>query len=203
VEPTKNRSSDLVGNFVDLVKSMGVIYAGHIHKHKEFIAKGRRFVFVGSPYQQTLGEIGSDCGYYVLDDFNRAEFRHVVSAPKHVQIPMSKVADGSFDFSAVRNSIIQKVYDVDIDQKTEANVSQRINDFKPYEELLPDYRVSIDSQTSRGDGSSQLELIRKSKIEYMRNYVDNIQQAALDEQGLDREKLFNVLERYYAKVAEG
>ena len=37
----------------------------------------------------------------------------------------------------------------------------------------------------------------------MRNYVDNIQQAALDENGLDREKLFNVLERYYAKVAEG
>ena len=103
----------------------------------------------------------------------------------------------------MHNSIIQKVYDIDIDRKTEANVSQQINDFKPYEELLPDYRVSIDSQTSRGDGSSQLELIRKSKIEYMRNYVDNIQQAALDEQGLDREKLFNVLERYYAKVAEG
>ena len=187
---------------MDLVRSTGIIYAGHIHKHKEFIAKGRRFVFVGSPYQQTLGEIGSDCGYYVLDDSNRSEFRHVVSAPKHVRILMSKVMDGSFDFRTVHNSIIQKVYDVDIDQKTEASVSQRINDFKPYEELLPDYQVSIDGQTGCDTGNSQLELIRKSKVEYMRNYVDNIPKAALDEQGLDREKLFNVLERYYAKVAE-
>lgn len=37
----------------------------------------------------------------------------------------------------------------------------------------------------------------------MRNYVDNIDQVALDEQGVDREKLFNVLEHYYVKATEG
>lgn len=119
----KNKSSDLVGNFVDLVKNDGVIYAGHIHKHKEFVAKGRKFAFVGSPYQQTLGEIDSQCGYYLLDGSNYAEFRETTSAPRHVQILMSKVMDGSFDFRVVSNSIIQKVYDIDVDQKTEAVVN--------------------------------------------------------------------------------
>ena len=44
------KSNDLIGNFVDLVKPNGTIYAGHIHNHKEFRAKGRRFIFIGSPY---------------------------------------------------------------------------------------------------------------------------------------------------------
>ena len=45
------KSNDLIGSFVDLVKPNGTIYAGHIHNRKEFRAKGRRFIFVGSPYQ--------------------------------------------------------------------------------------------------------------------------------------------------------
>lgn len=44
------KSGDLVGSFVELAKSGGVVYAGHIHQHKEFMSRGREFVFVGSPY---------------------------------------------------------------------------------------------------------------------------------------------------------
>lgn len=44
-------TGDLVGDFVDVVKiDSGTIFSGHIHNRKEFIAKGRNFVFVGSPY---------------------------------------------------------------------------------------------------------------------------------------------------------
>jgi hypothetical protein len=46
----KNKSSDLIRNFVDLVKKNGIIYAGHIHQHKEFVVKGREFIFIGTPY---------------------------------------------------------------------------------------------------------------------------------------------------------
>lgn len=47
-----------------------------------------------------------------------------------------------------------------------------------------------------------IELIRKSKLEYIRNYVDGIDQLALNEQGIDRKRLFSVLESYYRKVVE-
>lgn len=54
-----------------------------------------------------------------------------------------------------------------------------------------------------GSDNSSLDLIRKSKVDYMKNYVENIEQAALDSQNLDRDKLFSVLEEYYKKVTEG
>jgi len=49
---TKNKSTtgDYVGDFVDVVKRNGFVFSGHIHQHKEFLAKGRKFIFVGDPY---------------------------------------------------------------------------------------------------------------------------------------------------------
>lgn len=44
------KSNDMVGNFVEVVKPNGYIYAGHIHKRKEFVTKDRNFIFVGAPY---------------------------------------------------------------------------------------------------------------------------------------------------------
>lgn len=199
----ESKSSSLIGNFVDLVKRGGTIYAGHIHRHKEFLVRGRKFFFVGSPYQQTLGEIDSPCGYYILDRSNRPEFQAINSTPHHVKVTMSDVVAGKFDFKCVANAIIQKIYDIDVDAKTEAETNQRINDFKPYEELLPDYQVAVGSYDEKNRDNSSLELIRKSKIEYMRNYVENIDSAALGAQDLNRDKLFDVLESYYKRVTEG
>jgi len=45
-----SESSKLIGNFVDICCKNGVVFAGHIHKRKEMIVKGRNFIFVGSPY---------------------------------------------------------------------------------------------------------------------------------------------------------
>ena len=198
----KRKSDDLLGNFVDLVKRGGRIYAGHIHNHKETTVKGRWFSFVGSPYQQTLGEIDSASGYYVLDEGNRPEFFETKSAPKHVQIEMSKAVSGKFDFGLVTGNIVQKIYDADVSPKDDQAVNKKINDFKPYEELLPDYLVEVGRGAGEEASAEAIELIRKSKLEYIRNYVDGIDQLALDEQGIDRKRLFSVLESYYRKVVE-
>lgn len=195
----KPKSADLIGNFVDLVRKGGTVYAGHIHTRKEFSVRDRDFVFIGSPYQQNLGDIGSDRGFYVLDESNTRKFVKI-TAPEHVQVFMSEALKPGYDFSKCAGSIVQKVYDVDVKPSEDNGISQRITDFKPYEELLPDYRVAISRDSNTDDGV--IELIRKSKLDYMRNYVDNIDAAALDEQGVDREDLFETLERYYKKVAE-
>ena len=46
----KAKSADLLKTFIDLVKKNGTIFSGHIHQHKEFAAKGRKFIFIGTPY---------------------------------------------------------------------------------------------------------------------------------------------------------
>ena len=191
------KSCDLVGSFVELAKRDGVIYAGHIHQHKEFMSRGREFIFVGSPYQQNLGEIGGSTGYYVLDNSNRRCFIEMSGVPKHIQLFMSEAK--GFDFSALAGNIVQKVYDVDVDRDFDGEVSMRIAAACPYEEVMPEYKVSIKSDGT--PSSKSAELIRKSKLEYLRNYVDEMKDEDLASKGLDRDRLFETLEKYYKAVA--
>ena len=200
-----DKSMDLVGDFVELAKKSGTVFAGHIHKHKEFMSKGRKFIFVGSPYQQTLGDIGNECGYYVIDEDNKYKFIEIDCVPKHVKLMMSDVIKqgiNNFDFSIVKGNIVQKVYDIDVKQADESAIVQKINDFKPYEELVPDYQVAVDlsGKNRSADEKNSVELLKKSKLDYVKHYIDCIDQKVLDENKIDRDKLFEVLSEYYKRA---
>ena len=207
IEYIKNngiKSGNLVGDFVEYAKQFGTIYAGHIHEHKEFVAKCREFVFVGSPYQQNFGEIGSVDGFYVLDEQNKRHFHHISSVPIHVRLHMSTILKegiDDFDFSIVKGNFVQKIYDVDVSMDIEAKINQKIADMMPFEEALPEY--SIASAVDKTVVTSQsLEMIKKSKLDYIKNYVDKIEEKALSEKDLDRGELYKTLEAYYMKAME-
>ena len=70
----------------------------------------------------------------------------------------------------------------------------------PYEELLPDYEVELSFSSDIKIQNESIELIKKSKLEYVRNYISNIDKKVLDEQGIDKDKLFSVIEKHYNKV---
>ena len=70
----------------------------------------------------------------------------------------------------------------------------------PYEELLPDYEVELSFSYDMKIQNESIELIKKSKLEYVRNYISNIDKKVLDEQGIDKDKLFSVIEQHYNKV---
>ena len=107
----------------------------------------------------------------------------------------------NYDFKNVTNNIIHKIYDVDVDPLIDAKISQRINDLHPYEELLPDYEVDVNNADVKIQNET-ISLIKKSKLEYIKNYVDNIDKSTLKDQQLDAEKLFGTLREYYNKVTE-
>lgn len=61
------------------------------------------------------------------------------------------------------------------------------------------------SLSTLGDDASQNEsisLIKKSKLDYIKNYISSIDDALLSEQKIDRDKLYGVLESYYKEVVE-
>lgn len=196
---SKRESSDMVGNFVEVVKPGGCLYAGHIHMHKEFVSRGRDFVFVGSPYEQNTGDAGNPKGYYLLDDRNNRKFIELTAVPKHVFVSVKSVMDGKFDFKLCAGNIVQKIYDIEISQADEARLNQSITDMRPYEELPPEYRVAAD-YSGNTESSESIKLIRKSKLDYMKAYVNNISDESLNQQGVNRESLISVLSEYYEKI---
>lgn len=202
---TKKKASELVGDFVELVKRSGTIFSGHIHQHREFVAKRRKFIFIGSPYEQTRGDRGNECGYYILDENNKYKFIKTIGTPKHVELRMSKVIDvgiDKFDFSIVKGNILHKIYDCDVDRISDSKITQKITDYKPYDELIPDYEVSLNYNDGVNLQNETIALIKKSKLEYIKNYIDNIDKAVLSEQEIDAARLYKMLEEYYEKVTE-
>lgn len=191
---------DLVGDFVDIAKKTGKIFSGHIHGHKEFLSKGRWFSFVGSPYQQNLGEIGCKCGFYIIDEENNAKFVELDGIPKHIEVRVSQMLKDDFDFSCIKGNIVHKIYDVDIEAADDAKLSQKINDQQPYEELMPDYEVTLKDTSTTEITDESIALIKKSKMEYVKRYVGNIDKKILEAEGLEADKLIAVLEDHYDMV---
>jgi DNA repair exonuclease SbcCD nuclease subunit len=200
-----SKSSELLGSFIELVKPRtGIILAGHIHQHKEMLAKnGRKFIFIGTPYEQNLGELGNACGFYEISEEGKLKFNKLDKLPKHIQLKTSeikKIGFEEFDFSEVSGNIVQKIYDEELSQAEEAKLLQKINDFKPYEELLPEYKVAIQYALKSKDDQTSVELLQKSKLEYIKNYIDNMDSKVLEASNVDRDKLFGILESYYKRV---
>ena len=195
-----------LGSFIELAKPNGTIFAGHIHQHKEMVVKGRNFIFVGSPYQQNLGEYGCKCGYYIINN-NKWKFHEILGLPRHVKIECSKVLDAKidqYDFSIVQNNIVQKIYDIDVKVEDDIKINQKIASFKPYEELLPEYKVSLNLEKIDGKTENEIamqSLISKSKLDYIDSYVGQIDNKVLGSENIDRKKLLEIMHKYYAKVA--
>lgn len=200
-----SKLSELLGSFIELAKpKTGVILAGHIHQHKEMIAKsGRKFIFIGSPYEQNLGDIGNSCGFYEISEEGKLKFTKLDKLPKHIQLKTSEIKKAGiekFNFSNVSGNIVQKIYDEELTQAEEAKLAQKINDFKPYEELLPEYKVAIQYALKSKDDQTSVELLQKSKLEYIRNYIDNIDNKVLEDANVEKDELFTLLESYYKRV---
>ncbi len=200
-----SKAAELLGSFIELVKpNSGIVLAGHIHQHKEMVAKNsRKFIFIGTPYEQNLGELGNACGFYEISEFGELKFIKLDKLPKHIQLKTSeikKIGIEKFDFSQVTGNIVQKIYDEELTQAEEAKLLQKINDFKPYEELLPEYKVAIQYALKSKDDQTSVELLQKSKLEYIKNYIDNIDDKVLEASSIKRDELFGILESYYKRV---
>jgi DNA repair exonuclease SbcCD nuclease subunit len=196
-------SSDLLGDWVEIVKPKGIIFAGHIHNHKEFYTKNRKFIFIGSPYQQTLGEIDSIDGFYVINEQNKEFFVELSNIPKHIDLKISEIVNNidGFDFSIVKNNIVHCIYDVEIDESLNSKIINSISNNNPYEELPSDYdiKVNISNDTNY---TESIDIIKRSKIEYIQNYIDKKCIEYINEKELSKDKLYKIIREYYDKANE-
>ena len=199
----KLEEDESVTNFVDLAAADGIVFAGHIHQHKEMVIKGRKFIFVGSPCQQTTADTGYDTGFYVIKADGSCKFHKIDSVPKHVKMRCSDIIEkgiDKFDFSPAAGNIVQKVYDIDISLNDDLEISKKISSAMPYEELLPDYQVSLDMNSCIEDEDDIVKTLKKSKLDYIKSYIDRLDSRALADDGIDKDKLFAVLKKYYSQV---
>lgn len=80
-------------------------------------------------------------------------------------------------------------------------ISQKIANYKPYEELLPDYQVTIDfTREDTGHQSSLVKMLKKSKLDYIESYIGQLEDRVLEDAKVNRDVLLKVMKKYYTAV---
>jgi len=199
----KNNSNKYLGNFVNICKKSGTILAGHIHTHKDFKIKGRRFIFIGSPQQQNFGDGENDNGFYIHNvDTNRFQFIETTDIPVHIELRLSEIHKqgiDQFDYSICSNNYVKLIIDDQIDHVKYAAVLQYINEANPAEQAPPEYQVQIafNTNVSEDDLSDHVKKIKQSKVDYIFDYIESIDETDLKPNDIDKITLYNTVMNYY------
>lgn len=200
-----NSYDQSIGSFIDKVKKTGIVYSGHIHKRDAFAVHGRKFIFVGAPYQQTLGDINNKTGYILLDDNMRPTFININNVPTHCILYNSEILSkgiDNFDFSVLKNKIVKRIIDIPGTRDEASKISIAISTSGLYEELPPEYDLKRNISQALDETNSELgEMIKKSKTDYIKKYINSIESSVLSEKNINPNSLFNLIEEYI-KVIE-
>lgn len=200
-----SETSEPIGNFINKVKKNGIVYSGHIHKRDVFNTHNRKFVFVGAPYQQTIGDINNTTGYIILDDDMVAHKVDIENIPTHYVLKNSAIlAKGvdNFNFSILKNKILKRIIDIPGNREEASKIAISISTSNIYEELPPEYDLQK-TITETDENSSELgEMIKKSKTDYIKKYINTIDKTILKERKIDSDKLFNIIEQYIIQLNE-
>lgn len=196
---TTTKSSNYVGSFVNKCKKGGYVFSGHIHTRKEFLVKDRNFVFIGSPFEHNFGDINKTFGFYIHDvKNNKIKFIENKGIPKHKEIKVSEI-DEAFDYSCCSGNYVRPIVDTATSYDVLSKIIDNINNAKPAEVFSPEYKVVIENNNIKigeGDDSSGINL-QKAKQGYIIDYISTISNEELNNEKLDREKLFKITSNYF------
>jgi len=187
-----------VRKVISLAKKGGTIYAGHIHKHSESMIMGRKFHFVGSPYQTTAEEMNTKSGYYVVD--NSGERFVEITAPEYVKIRFSDVkAEGveNYDFSKVHNNIVQFDGDDVISVELEARLKRRVIDEKPYEISETDYSNLVMEKEDVKNAEKYEKAFSSSPKKCVDMYIKNLPDDVFEKEKVSRKRVKEVFDKFY------
>lgn len=190
----KNGLELSIDDFVPFCKSSGILFSGHIHLNRIFKIKGRTVILAGSAYPQTIADVNEKRFIYLLDEKNNitsvcmTDFDDI---PKIMQLRYSdiiKTGIDNFDFSILRNNIVQRVYDIEISSLDEFKIQEKIQQSHVYEELIPRYDK---------DTVSLLNLDKSGDLE---NTEENNDESLLHKSDKITENQFSFLEKIVKKL---
>ena len=205
-----NKSSyEYIGNFVEFAKPKGRIFSGHIHKAKTFFVKNKvKFTFVGAPYEQTLGDIGNECGYIILDENNIDSKILITNIPKHIIIKNSEILKNKQNYKkyfkelGITSNIIKRIIDEELPRDFSLKVNDIISELKPYEELPVEYiinKILVNPLDNSDKDQTLTDSIKTSKADYISEYINLMDDAELKEKGIEKSKLFEIFHEYIRK----
>ena len=190
-------SIESIKKVITIAKENGIVFAGHIHKHSESYILGRKFSFIGSPYQTTSEEINTKSGFYIINS-DGLTFKEI-KAPEYVRIKFSdikRIGVENYDFSLVTNNIIQFDGDEIITVEMESKLKKSVIDAKPYEMSDTDYSNLVIETTAVKNADECSKALNTSPKYYVTTFLNNLPEDVFTKELVSKEKIienFNVM----------
>lgn len=196
----ESKSGAYLGNYIDKCKKDGYIFSGHFHMRKEFIVKDRNFIFIGSPFEQTIADINKQFGFYLQDvQNNKIKFIENKKAPKHKILKVSDFQGEELnmkDFEdIIKGNIVKLIIDVKIDYNKQNDINTLIKVCCPLEILAPDYIIPLDNNLVLDIDASNIT--GKTQKAYIIDYISHLTEEELTNNKLDREDILKITNTYY------
>lgn len=193
-------STSYIGNFVDKCKPGGYVFSGHIHSRKEFQVRGRNFIFTGSPFQQTFGDIGKTYGFYLQDvKANKLKFIENKKAPVHVIIKTSNIKE-DFSYSICTGNYVKLIVDTSLKYDEIATITNTIAENTPLEISPVEYTVMINNDIP--DLNPDECDISNAKKNYIFEFITGLSDEEIEAKKLSKERLLKIANTYFDTAKE-
>lgn len=116
----------------DLIQKSNLTLTGHFHIRSEREYDTCKIIYVGNPYQQDFGDIGTLKGYYILDISNlNTQFVENTTSPKHIKVKLSDL-EINLDKSDLVGNIVKVLVDKKVEDNQYLTTFNNISAFKPF-----------------------------------------------------------------------
>lgn len=146
----------------DFHKYKGV-YSGHFHFPQTY----GNISYLGSPFQQNFGDVGSNRGYYIIDG-GKTEFIEFTKAPQFVIIRTNE----KLLPERIKGNIVKLVFDKDYGTRKNNIIIEDVENMEPAALVGVDTsNFSVDASIS-GDAGD--EIVIKDNETLLKDYIDNL-----------------------------
>lgn len=138
------------------------IYSGHFHTP----SSKNNIIYLGSPFQMTMNDIGSSRGYYIWED-GELHFIEYIKAPKFIQFTTENI-----NTSQIENNFIKLLFVEDYGTVKNQQIVDEIMSFKP-QNLQVDFSGIQLSDENTAKLTEEATLLNHDEI--ITNYVEKIE----------------------------
>lgn len=176
----KRTYTDICQNGVNstyFLKHAKSVFSGHFHLRDERVYNNGRIVYVGSPYQITWADAGSEKGVYLYEpESDTYEFIQNDFSPKHIEMDADKIFTNK-NLDVITGNFIKLVTKPDFDYKKLDDIFSKIENLKPLDVVNSFSKQDIVTNSSKSDYNAVD--IKESLKNYVNNIETNVEKSQL------------------------
>lgn len=141
----------------NVFKKYKKVFSGHFHTPS---VKGN-IRYLGSPFQQTFHDEGSDRGFYIFED-EKLEFIKYDKAPKFIRMKTEKI-----DFSKIEGNVVKLIFDEDYGTVKNQKIIDECIKMNPLK-FSPDF-----TKVASIEDTDQENVKMEKREDMIKNYIEN------------------------------